>query len=240
MKSQNFVRKEALPLKWCAGCGLYSLFYQTCKVLADLNLKNTVIVSGIGCTGRIAGYFNLDTVHTLHGRAIPIAIGIKITNPKLKVIVISGEGDLLSIGGNHLLHAARKNIDITILCNNNEVYAMTGGQVSPTTRKGGKTLTTPEGTQSEPFNTQGIIGSNSHYFYARTAPYLKEHLYKSIKEAIQHQGFSFVEMISPCLTNYAKYLGIKTAAGIITDTKKRYSLSKNKKLALNEFGIIKK
>ncbi len=239
MSSQRFVRKEMLPLGWCPGCGLHILFYATCEVLDELDKTNTIIVSGIGCTGRGAAYFNLDSVHGIHGRAIPLAVGIKRINPNLEVIVFSGDGDLLGIGGNHLIHAARRNEDITVICNDNEVFAMTGGQLSPTTRKGGITITTPEGSTIQPINTQGILLSNKKYFYARTSPIFKEHFKKCLKEALEYKGFSFIEVISPCIINYARKMG-KNAADMFKEIKEKYKIQgENRPLKDNELGIVK-
>jgi len=236
---QRFVRKEMLPLGWCLGCGLHTLFYSTCEVLDKLNKTNTVVVSGIGCTGRGAAYFNLDSVHGIHGRAIPLAVGIKKVNPKLNVMVFSGDGDLLGIGGNHLIHAARRSDNITVICNNNEVFAMTGGQLSPTTRIGGITITTPKGNIVQPINTQGILLSNKKYFYARTSPVFKEHLKKCLKEALEYKGFSFVEVISPCIINYARKMG-KNVADVFKEIKKTYKIcEENRALKDNEIGIVK-
>lgn len=240
MSFQRFIRKEAVPLKWCPGCGLHALFYATCAILDELNKENTVIVSGIGCTGRGAGYFNLDSVHGIHGRAIPLAVGIKTTNPDLNVMVFSGDGDLLGIGGNHLLHSARRNDDITVICNNNEVFAMTGGQLAPTTRIGGITTTTPEGSTIQPINTQGILLSNKKYFYARSSPIFKEHLKKCLKQALEYKGFSFIEVISPCIINYARKMG-KSAADMFKEIKETYKIcAQNRPLKDNELGIVKK
>lgn len=228
-----------LPLGWCPGCGLHILFYATCEVLDELDKTNTIIVSGIGCTGRGAAYFNLDSVHGIHGRAIPLAVGIKRINPNLEVIVFSGDGDLLGIGGNHLIHAARRNEDITVICNDNEVFAMTGGQLSPTTRKGGITITTPEGSTIQPINTQGILLSNKKYFYARTSPIFKEHFKKCLKEALEYKGFSFIEVISPCIINYARKMG-KNAADMFKEIKEKYKIQgENRPLKDNELGIVK-
>jgi 2-oxoglutarate ferredoxin oxidoreductase subunit beta len=239
MLLNKFVRKEALPLKWCPGCGLHLLFSTVCQVLDELDLTNTVVVSGIGCTGRGAGYFNLDSIHGIHGRAIPLATGIKAIKPKLNVLVFSGDGDLLGIGGNHLLHAARRNEDITVICNSNEVLAMTGGQASPTARIGGITKTTPKGNMAQPINVQGVLTANNKYFYARTTPAFKNHLKKCLKKALTHQGFSFVEVINPCLTNYGKKMGWKTSGEIFNNLRKRYKVkNKAKTLKDNELGFI--
>ncbi len=238
MSSQRFVRKEMLPSKWCPGCGLHILFAATHNVLDKLNKTNTVVVSGIGCTGRGAAYFNLDSVHGLHGRAIPLAVGIKAGNPKLNVMVFSGDGDLLGIGLNHLIHAARRNDDITVICNNNNVLAMTGGQASPTTEKGSITKNTPYGNTIAPIDAQKLLLTNEKYFYARTSTPFQNHLKECITAAIKHKGFSFVELRSPCLINYARQTG-KNAGDMMIELKQRYKISnKNRKLKDNELGIV--
>ncbi len=242
MSSENYIKKKMMPPKWCPGCGLHVLLNLTAQALNELNLKNTVVVSGIGCAGRGASYFNLDTLHGIHGRTIPQAVGIKTINPKLNVIIFSGDGDVLGIGGNHLIHAARRNDNITVIYYNNEVYAMTGGQLAPTTRLNGVTASTPYGNLIQPINTQGILMSNKNYFYARTSTIYPEHLKKCIKQAMKHKGFSVVECIFPCIVNYAtKFIGLKTLPEIIADTKKRYKINdKTKCLKDNELGIVKK
>ena len=237
MSFQELIRKET-PIGWCPGCGLYGTFYAACEVIDELGSENTVVISGIGCTGRGAGYFNLDSVHGIHGRAIPLAVGVKMSNPKLDVIVFSGDGDLLGIGGNHLLHAARRNDNISVICNNNELFAMTGGQVAPTTRLGNITTTTPKGNAQEAVNAQAIILSNKKYFYARTTPVLKEHFKKCLKEAMAHNGFSFIELINPCVTNVGK--SGKSPAQIFGEIKERYRITEESRpLKDDEFGIVK-
>jgi 2-oxoglutarate ferredoxin oxidoreductase subunit beta len=236
---QRFARKEALPLKWCLGCGLHVMFQATCEVLDELNLENTVVISGIGCTGRGAGFFNLDSVHGIHGRAIPLAVGMKKANPKLNVLIFSGDGDLLGIGGNHLLHAALRNDNITVICNHNEVFAMTGGQASPTTKIGGITTTTPEGNIKQPINAQGILLSNEKYFYARSSMMHKEHLKKCLKEAMEYEGFSFIEVISPCIINYGRRMGMDVAT-IYKEVRTNFIITgENRELKNNELGIVK-
>src|SRR3970040_1343520 len=140
----DMVKTERLPHVWCPGCGLGLILKQVAQVLKELNMDytNTTVVSGVGCTGRMSGYLDLDGVYTLHGRTVPVAEAIKTVNPDLNVVVISGDGDLGSIGGNHLLHAIRRNPNITVVCNNNEVYGLTGGQAGPTTPKGTSTVST--------------------------------------------------------------------------------------------------
>ena len=240
MSWQKFVKKEIQPFGWCPGCALYTLFYATAEVLDELRQENTVVVSGIGCSGRGAAYFNLDTVHGAHGRAIPLAVGVKTANPKLNVMVFSGDGDLLGIGGNHLLHSARRNDNLTVICYRNELFAMTGGQAGPTTRINETTVTSPQGNKFDSINVQGIITANQKYFYARTSTVFKDHLKQSLKQAIKHQGFSFVEVVFPCLTNYIKKTG-KTLKEITDEVVGKYKIStKNKLLKNNELGIIQK
>ena len=203
MLRKSFIKNELLPGTWCPGCGIGILLkvFDNIMIEKGLNEKNTVIVSGIGCAGRIAGYFNIDTVHTLHGRAVAVAEGIKRANEKLNVVVISGDGDLLSIGIGHLLHTLRREVNLTIFCMNNRVYGMTGGQASPTTEKGLRTLTTRQGAEYLPLDAYNIIKSFHSYFYARTTTSHPEHLKEMIKKALDYEKFSFVEIITPCFTN---------------------------------------
>jgi len=140
VKVDNLIRKERLPFIWCPGCGNGTVLRATLTAIADLNLKENdlIIVSGIGCSSRTPMYTKFDNAHSLHGRAIPLATGIKLTRPDKKVIVMTGDGDALAIGGNHLIHAARRNIDLTVIIFNNSIYGMTGGQISPLTPEGKK------------------------------------------------------------------------------------------------------
>ena len=143
-----FLRTDRIPHIWCPGCGIGTSVNSFARALIDANIDvtNLSIVSGIGCTGRVAGYVNLDSFHTTHGRALPFATGLKLANPKLNVVVYSGDGDLFAIGGNHLIHAARRNVDLKVICINNLIYAMTGGQTAPTTPGEVITSTNPYGT----------------------------------------------------------------------------------------------
>ena len=239
MSWKKLVRNPDQTLGWCPGCGLNSLFYVFCRVLAKLKVK-PVIVSGIGCTGRGAGYFNLDSIHGLHGRAVPLAVGIKRGNPKLKVVVFSGDGDLLGIGLGHLLHAARRNEKISVICNRNEVFGMTGGQASPTTRLGGITKTTPEGNPYPPLNIQKMLLANDRYFYARTSPVFLPHLEEVLEKALKYPGFSYVDVLSPCLVNFARR-NYEKAGQVFQDLKDNYRLTKtNRRLKDNELGVTSK
>ena len=241
MKFKDYLKLERFPSSWCPGCGIGSVVINTAKAFEELNLKNeeTTVISGIGCTGRAAGYFNLDTIHGLHGRAIPIAEGVKLSKPEMNVLVISGDGDLIGIGGNHLIHACKRNTNITVICNNNNIYGMTGGQKSPTTQRGIKTLTSPQGNPEDSINVQGLIRANKR-FYARTTTFHLAHLKKCIKEAIEHEGFSFIEIISNCISNYGRRIGFKTSYDMLMDFKERYKIVNDvKELKDNEIGIIK-
>ncbi len=226
---------------WCPGCGLGLILNNTAKALEELELRKTTVVSGIGCTGRSAGYFNLDTLHTLHGRAIAAAEGLKLANPELNVLVLSGDGDLMGIGGNHLLHASRRNTNIKVVCNSNETYGLTGGQLAPSTRKGAVTATSPYGNPYFPLNVQGLITSNEHYFYARTTVFHVEHMKKMIKEALQWEGFAFVEVVGTCIENFGKRLGFKNSYEMMDELKKNYKIAGEKEyLEANELGAVRR
>jgi len=171
---------------------------------AHLDIDMTTIVSGIGCTGRAAGYVKLDSFHVTHGRALPFATGLKIANPKLKIIVFSGDGDIAAIGGNHLIHAARRNVDMTVICVNNFIYGMTGGQMGPTTPELGRTSTSRAGNTEKPFNIPHLVGAAGAAYVARwTAAHLHQ-MERAFIEAFHKKGFSFVEIISPCPTYYGR------------------------------------
>ncbi|MFN2114675.1 MAG: 2-oxoacid:ferredoxin oxidoreductase subunit beta [Anaerolineae bacterium] len=203
----TLLRQDRLPHIWCSGCGLGTIL--TCFVSAlgksGLDPDKVAVVSGIGCTGRSAGYLNLDGFHTTHGRAIPFATGLKLGNPDLKVVVISGDGDLAAIGGNHLIHAARRNMDITVLCVNNFNYGMTSGQVAPTTPTDARTSTSPYGCTEHPFNLPHLVAACGASYVARWTALHVRRLERSLVEAIGKRGFSFVEVISPCPTYYGRW-----------------------------------
>lgn len=227
---------------WCPGCTIGLMFKQIAKALTELKIekKDVVAVSGIGCTGRTAGYCSFDSVHTLHGRAISVAEGIKLANPNLNVLVISGDGDLIGIGGNHLLHAARRNTNITVICNNNEIYGLTGGQVSPETQTGMETITTPYGNPYSQINVLGVLKSNKKFFYARTTPMHLEHLKNVVKKAITWNGFAFVEVKSYCIENSGRRQGFKNSYDMLQTLKKYKIVGEKDDLNDDEIGIVKK
>jgi len=202
----GLLRTDRIPHIWCPGCGIGTAF-SSCLVAmkeSGIDLKKTVMVSGIGCSGRGAGYVNLDSYHTTHGRAIPFATGMKLANPELNVIVFSGDGDLFAIGGNHFIHAARRNVDLTIICVNNFNYGMTGGQVAATTPYLSKTTTTPMGNPDGPFNLPLMAYAAGATYVARWTILHARDLTDSIEEAILKRGFSFIEVLSPCPINYGR------------------------------------
>jgi len=167
-------------------------------------LEKNCIVSGIGCTGRIAGYLKLDSYHTTHGRPIPFATGLKLGNPELVVTVFSGDGDLFAIGGNHFIHAARRNVDMNVICVNNFNYGMTGGQVGPTTPMKARTTTTPYGNFEPAFNLPHVAIASGAVYVARWTTLHARRLKNSIKEALEKKGFCFIEIIAPCPTAYGR------------------------------------
>ena len=201
-----YLRMERLPHIWCPGCGLGLILNCFIRSLlkSRLDLDKVAVVSGIGCTGRAAGYVRLDSFHTTHGRAIPFATGLKLANLELKVVVFSGDGDLVAIGGNHLIHAARRNIDMTVVCVNNFIYGMTGGQLGPTTPLAARTTTTRRGNIEEPFNIPYLVAASGAVYVARWTTVQVRRLEKSITEALLKKGFSLVEVISPCPTYYGR------------------------------------
>jgi 2-oxoglutarate ferredoxin oxidoreductase subunit beta len=207
----DLLRGERLPHIWCQGCGLgtaLTSFISSLKWLEreqGWDLDKVAVVSGIGCTGRIAGYVRLDSFHTTHGRAIPFATGLKIANPELKVIVLSGDGDIAGIGGNHFIHAARRNLGISVVCVNNFNYGMTGGQVGPTTPHEARAVTAQYGNYEYPFNLPYLAAASGASFVARWTVLHARQLDWTLRKALARPGFSFVEIIAPCSTAYSRW-----------------------------------
>ena len=202
----DLLRIDRIPHIWCPGCGIGTAF-SSCLIAmreSGIDLEKTVMVSGIGCSGRGAGYVNLDSYHTTHGRAIPFATGMKLANPELNIVVFSGDGDLFAIGGNHFIHAARRNVDLTVICVNNFNYGMTGGQVAATTPNMAKTTTTPLGNPDTPFNLPLLAYASGATYVARWTILHTRDLTESIEEALLNRGFSFIEVLSPCPVNYGR------------------------------------
>ncbi len=202
----SILRTERVPHIWCPGCGIGTAFSSALVAMqsSGIDLGKTTVVSGIGCSGRGAGYVRLDSYHTTHGRAIPFATGMKLANPELNVVVFSGDGDLFAIGGNHFIHAARRNVDLTVICVNNFNYGMTGGQAAATTPCRAKTTTTPRGNPEPPFNLPLLAYASGATYVARWTMLHTRDLTKSIEEALQRRGFSFIEVLAPCPTGYGR------------------------------------
>ncbi len=217
---EPFLRTDRLPHIWCPGCGIGTTVNCFARALLDSNvdLESLAIVSGIGCSGRVAGYMKLDAFHTTHGRAIPFATGLKLANPKLTVVVYAGDGDLTAIGGNHLIHAARRNLDLKVVCVNNLVYAMTGGQTAPTTPGDVITATHPYGTFDQPFNVPHLLDAAGAVYVARWTTFHVRQLARSMEEAFKKKGFCFIEILSPCPTLYQR----RNKMGDALDTMKFY------------------
>lgn len=203
---EPFLRTDRMPHIWCPGCGIGTTVNCFARALVEskLNLDKVAIVSGIGCTGRVAGYMRLDSFHTTHGRAIPFATGLKLANPELTVVVYSGDGDLIAIGGNHFIHAARRNVDLKVICVNNFIYGMTGGQVAPTTPVSATATTAPYGCFERPFSLPYLAESSGAVYVARWTAYHVRHITRSMVEAFNKKGFSFIEIITPCPTLYLR------------------------------------
>jgi len=200
------LRKDKFPHIWCEGCGDGIALKAILRAVQNMGLQQDKIamVSGIGCSSRTPGYVDFNTLHTTHGRAIAFATGLKLARPELHVIVVSGDGDATAIGGNHLIHAARRNINLTVLIYNNHIYGMTGGQVSPTTPMGDFATTAPYGGMENNFDIAGLTIAAGASFVARSTVYHAKALERMIEKAMQKVGFSLVEIMSPCPTAYGK------------------------------------
>ncbi|MDP7638295.1 MAG: thiamine pyrophosphate-dependent enzyme [Candidatus Hydrogenedentes bacterium] len=206
--SDEMLRADRLPHILCPGCGIGSAMHSLTEAITETDRDKHVCVSGIGCSGRVAGYVDVDSYHTTHGRAIPFAVGVAVQNPELCVTVVSGDGDLAAIGGNHLIHAARKNVDMNIICINNFNYGMTGGQAGPTTPIQSKSTTTPLGVVDRPFNLPYLAHAVGAPFVSRWSTIHVRQLKQTMLRAMAKPGFCFIEVISPCPTNYGKSNGI--------------------------------
>lgn len=202
----KYYRTESLPHIWCPGCGNGIVTRAIVKAIDNigLNQNDVCIVSGIGCSSRASGYLDFNTIHTTHGRALAFATGIKFANPKLHVIVITGDGDCAAIGGNHMIHAARRNIDLTTIVFNNNIYGMTGGQYSPTTPTGDKGTTAPYGNIDANFDLCELAKAAGATYVSRSTVYGANMIIKQVEEGIQNKGFSFIETLTTCPTYYGR------------------------------------
>ena len=223
----------------CPGCGNGIISQAILWAIEDLamDFDNFAFVSGIGCSGWIPSpSYNTDVLHVTHGRAIAFATGLKLATPDMKVIVTAGDGDTSAIGGNHFIHACRRNIDLTMICVNNQIYGMTGGQVAPSTPYHSKTTTTPYGSVERPFDLSQLAISAGATMVARWTTFQARQLKKSIAKAILHNGFSFIEIISQCPVQYGKVIGKRNnAVDMLMDYKNRsINVRKAKELSPDE------
>jgi 2-oxoglutarate ferredoxin oxidoreductase subunit beta len=204
---RQYFRLNRLPHIWCPGCGNGTVIGALVRAIHDLGLNQdeVVIVSGIGCSSRASGYLDFNTVHTVHGRALAFATGIKLANPKLTVLVLMGDGDAAAIGGNHLIHAARRNIDLKAIVFNNSIYGMTGGQVSPLTPQGKRATTAPYGVVANAFDLAELAKGAGATFVARGTAYHVVQLADLFKQGIRHKGFSLVEAVTQCPVAYGRH-----------------------------------
>jgi len=214
---EKYLRLNRFPLIWCSGCGdgivLKSLLRAIDKI--GLSKDEITMVSGIGCSSRLTGYVDFNTLHTTHGRAIAFATGVKLARPEMTVIVVTGDGDGTAIGGNHFIHAARRNIDLTVLIFNNFIYGMTGGQASPTTPVGFKASTAPFGNLEPGFNISGLAQAAGASYVARSTVQTPLKLDKMIERAILKKGFSVVEIYTPCPTAFGRRNKLGSGANML-------------------------
>ncbi len=244
MKVRDYIRERFFPHIWCPGCGHGIVMGSVIRAIDKLGIRKSdvVIVSGIGCSARISGYLDFHTLHTLHGRAIAFATGVKLSRPELTLIVPMGDGDALAIGGNHLIHAARRNIDITAVIMNNNIYGMTGGQSSPTTEYGSQAATAPYGNIDRPFDVVKLARSAGASFVARTTTYHVTQMMKILEKAISHKGFSLVEILSQCPEYVGRKNKLESAVDMLnyykTHTTSVGSRDKEKNPNLVEVGIF--
>ena len=205
--NRRFLREEKLPHFFCAGCGaaqVLNYFTQAADAL-DLDPQNMLTIGGVGCTARIPVYLKSDTFHGVHGRTLAWATGVKLVRPELPVVIFCGDGDLASIGGNHFIHAARRNLDVTVVMVNNLNFAMTGGQVAPTTPESARTMTTPYGSNEPNFDVCRLaIGAGASHVERWTTAQSAQCV-AAIKRALQHKGFSLIEIVAQCPTHYGRY-----------------------------------
>ncbi len=216
-----YLREDRLPHIFCPGCGNGTIMNAFIKGMkkAEMDFDSVAMVSGIGCSSRIPGYMDCDSLHTTHGRALSFATGLKVSNPDLNVVVFSGDGDAASIGGNHLIHAARRNINLTVICVNNNIYGMTGGQISPTSPKGSFGTTAPYGTDDSPFKLAELVAAAGATYSARWTTLQIENLVGSIKTGLKNKGFSFIEVVSPCPTYYGRKNKLRTPTAMAVTIK---------------------
>lgn len=220
MAIKDYIRERFFPHMWCPGCGHGIVLNSMLRAIEKqgISKNDIVMVSGIGCSARISGYVDFHTLHTIHGRALAFATGVKMSRPEVNIIVPMGDGDALAIGGNHFIHAARRNIDLTAIVMNNRIYGMTGGQYSPLSGYGIRATTAPYMNIDHDFDVVELSKAAGATFVARTTTYHVQQIEDIIEKAILHKGFSVVEIMSQCPT----YFGRKNKEGSAVDMLKRY------------------
>jgi len=244
MAIKDYIRQRFFPHMWCPGCGHGTVLNSMLRSVESLGMsKNEIVmVSGIGCSARISGYVDFHSLHTLHGRALAFATGVKLAKPELNVIVPMGDGDALAIGGNHFIHAARRNIDITALVLNNRIYGMTGGQFSPLSGIGTMASTSPYTSIDREFDVVKMATAAGATFVARSTTYHAKQCTDLIKQAILHDGFSVVEILSQCPTHYGrknkKGDAVQMIKGYKENTTPKGSKAKKENPDLIERGIF--
>ncbi len=220
----RFIRPSVTSTTMCPGCGNGIVIQAILRAIDELHmdLDDFVFVTGIGCAAWIPSpFFNADVLHTTHGRPIAFALGIKMGLPEKKVMVTSGDGDLAAIGGNHLIHNARRNVEMVVICLNNSIYGMTGGQAAPTTPMGLKTATTPYGTFENAFDISNLVIAAGASFVARWTTYHPRQLTASIKKAIRKKGFSFIEVVTQCPVQFGRKTGSGSAVQMLREYKEK-------------------
>ncbi len=203
---RKYLRKGALPHFFCSGCGAAQVlnYFVRAAEAVDLDFDKLVAIGGVGCAARIPVYLDAEVLHGVHGRTLPWATGIKLHKPELKVVIFAGDGDAASIGGNHLIHAARRNLDVTVIVVNNLTFGMTGGQAAPTTPSNLRTTTTPYGNREKPFDLCQLAASAGATLVSRWNTSKPMRAIKAIKKALTHEGFSLVEIVCQCPTNFGR------------------------------------
>jgi 2-oxoglutarate ferredoxin oxidoreductase subunit beta len=217
MSRAEWLREDRLPHIYCSGCGNGTVINCTLAAVDEVGWRRdeTVFLSGIGCSSRAPGYINTDSLHTTHGRALAFATGVKLARPDLKVVVFTGDGDLAAIGGNHFIHACRRNVDMTVVCMNNQIYGMTGGQGSPTTPPGAISTTTPYGASEPAFDLADLAIAAGANYVARWTSYHVTELTKAIATGLQTPGLAFIEVRTQCPTNYGRSNRLREVSDMI-------------------------
>jgi 2-oxoglutarate ferredoxin oxidoreductase subunit beta len=231
----KYIRGKRLPHMFCSGCGCGQILNYLLFAIDELKLDThqMVAIGGVGCSSRIPAYLDMYAIHGIHGRNLAYATGVKLAKPELKVVVLTGDGDCAAIGGNHLIHAARRNLDVVVIMANNGSYAMTGGQVAPTTAAGLYTTTTPRGNMERPFDVCKLVETAGGTYVARWTTAQPTAMISAIKKGLMHRGFSFIEVVCQCPTIFGRY-----ALGMLDPVKnleylREHSVTKEQALKLS-------